>query len=59
MAMKIISEVREIRCTNCKVGLTYNTEDEKLSESKTHLIIVCPRCNHKVLTMKLSNFGID
>lgn len=59
MAITMIHEDKVAKCSNCKIMLQFTTDDEKVARSKTYLFIKCPRCEHEVLTTKLSNFGID
>jgi DNA-directed RNA polymerase subunit RPC12/RpoP len=59
MAVTAIHEDKVVKCSNCKIGLNYTTDDEKLNRNKTYMFIKCPRCEHEVLTTKLNNFGFD
>ena len=55
MAVRIISEDREIRCKQCKVGVSYNTTDEQQAFDRNYLFIECPRCKSDIITTKFNN----
>lgn len=57
MAITVIHEEKKTKCENCKVGLTYTTQDEAVHRSRRYMFIKCPRCEHEVVTTKLQGYG--